>query len=142
MTSKIDRAVLNASVRAANGTTRRGFLGRVGVAGAALGTAGILVAPPPDAKALCAGSTVTCNELYGFNGCASNLCEDGSWCVGSGHCDNIYSGGTRWRDCCIRKTDCSCHQAAGKPTCCEDCIYGESCSATSWRVRCRYHSRC
>lgn len=141
MTSRIDRAVYGAGVRAANGSTRRGFLGRVGAAGAALGTGGMLAWAPQRAGATCAGTTVTCNELYGFNGCASNLCEDGSWCV-SGGCDNIYSGGTRWRDCCMRKTECSCHSAAGKPTCCSDCIHGKSCDANRWTVRCRYHSRC
>ncbi|HWT91516.1 MAG TPA: twin-arginine translocation signal domain-containing protein [Solirubrobacteraceae bacterium] len=140
MTDRIDRAVYRAGVRRANGSTRRGFLARVGAAGAALGTGG-MIAFPGNAHALCAGTTVTCNEYYGFNGCASNLCEDGSWCVGAGHCDNVYSGGTRWRDCC--SNSCGCQTVAGKPSCCSGCIYGNSCSAANgWKVVCRYHSAC
>lgn len=140
MKNRVDDTIYHAGVRAANGSTRRGFLGRIGLAGAALGTGG-LVAIPQDAHALCSGSTVTCNEYYGFNGCASNLCEDGSWCVPPGHCDNIYGGGTRWRDCC--SNSCGCRSVAGKPSCCNGCIYGNSCSsANGWKVVCRYHMAC
>lgn len=68
MSNQLDGAVYRAGVRAANGTSRRGFLARVGAAGAALGTGGLLAMPPGDAHALCPNTTVTCNEYYGFNG--------------------------------------------------------------------------
>jgi len=139
MIKRVDDAIYRAGVRTANVTTRRGFLARVGGAGAALATGGLL-AVPQGAQAVCANTTVTCNEYYGFNGCASNLCEDGSWCV-SGGCDNIYSAGTRWRDCC--SNSCGCRTVAGKPSCCSGCIYGIACAdENGWRVVCRYHSAC
>jgi hypothetical protein len=144
MTAKIDRAIHNSAVRAANRFSRRGFLGRVGTATAALGTGG-MVAWVPTAEALCSGESVTCATLWGNNSCPSGTCDDGSWCVGSG-CDwlqqNCNGGMTKWSDCCIRKSECSCHTASGYPTCCNDCVWGQVCNKTDYTVRCRRHSCC
>lgn len=143
----VDRVIHRAAVWSANRHTRRGFLGRIGAATAGLATAGVVVAPR-EAHAMCAGGTVTCYQLWGVNGCQSHWCDDGSWCVPPSHCDAFASCGsryTRWRDCCIRKTDCTdCRYVGntGRYTCCSNCIYGNSCDPTNWTVRCRYHSCC
>jgi hypothetical protein len=144
MTQTVDRAVRRLSVKAANRMTRRGFVARVGLGAAALTTGG-MVAAVPSAFALCAGESVTCNTLYGKNECAGGLCQDGSWCVSSG-CDFLGGcggGATRWHDCCIKSSECACHEAGGFPTCCNGCVWGSSCSVQNgFVVRCRYHVCC
>jgi hypothetical protein len=140
----VDEFVRARAIKLANGHTRRGFLARVGAGGIALGTAGLVSFRVPRAEAVCAGRTTTCYQLYGYNHCPGGYCEDGSWCVSSG-CDDIESGcSTRWRDCCIRTADCpgGCHNAGSGVTCCNDCIYGDVCSPSAYKVRCRYHVCC
>ena len=149
MTEGIDRAVSGAAIRAANGFTRRSLFGRVAGATAALTTAGLAFEASP-ALALCPGNSITCNTLYGgnHNFCSENTCNDGSWNVPPGNCDAVASCGskwTRWRDCCVRPSDCGCHHPSGYPSCCNDCIYrtngttpGGSCSSAYSKVRCRH----
>lgn len=141
MTDRIDEALKQRAVRVANRHTRRGFLARVGAGAAALSTGG-LVAHTSTAQAVCSGQSTTCYQLYGVNGCRSSHCEDGSWCVSSG-CDNIEScGRTRWRDCCVPRSGCACANAGSGVTCCNGCVYGDSCSSATHVVRCRYHTCC
>jgi hypothetical protein len=144
MTKSIDNAVRRAGIRLSHGSTRRGFLGRIGVATAALGTGG-MVAWVPTAGALCSGESVTCNSYHGSNNCPGNTCDDGSWCVGSG-CDwlqeNCNGGATKWSDCCRQNSQCTCQTVAGAPSCCNQCIHGQTCSPTSYKVVCRRHSCC
>lgn len=138
MTQTVDSAVERAAVFSANRHTRKGFFGRVAALTTALATAGLTLDPDP-ALAVCPGTTVTCNTLYGFNHCSANTCTDGSWVVPPGNCDSVSNCGplfTRWRDCCA---DCGCHTAYGSPSCCSSCIYatGGNCSPSS-KVRCRF----
>jgi hypothetical protein len=132
----------------ANGHTRRSFIARVGAGAAAPGTGGLIAFPPSEAMAFCAGKTIACNTLYGFNGCAGGLCEDGSCCSGPSYepCDwlqqNCNGGATRWRDCCIQWSQCSCTYPAGYPSCCNPCEWGQTCDPSAYTVRCRYHSCC
>jgi hypothetical protein len=147
MTKTIDRLISSTSVKAANRLTRRSFIGRLGIGAAALGTGGLVGIPQATAAgaspSFCAGESVTCNILYGKNGCAGGLCNDGSWCVGPGNCDYVECGATRWHDCCIRSSQCGCHYVSGYPSCCNGCVWGVNCSArTGWVVRCRYHTCC
>jgi len=143
MTASVDGLIGRFALRSANRHTRRGFLGRVGGATAALATAGMVVGAD-DALAVCSGTTITCSKLYGagHNYCSENTCTDGSWTVPPSSCDAVSNCGsnyTRWRDCCATST-CGCHTVDGWPSCCSGCIYngGVQCTSAHDRVRCRY----
>lgn len=139
MSEAIDRLIDRAAVRSANRFSRRSFVGRVAGATTALATAGLAI-KVPSAMAVCPGTTITCNNLYGFNHCSENTCYDGSWVVPPGSCDAVQQCGgryTRWRDCCA-PSSCGCHTAYGWPSCCSSCIYnGGGCNGYPV-VRCRF----
>jgi hypothetical protein len=140
-----DESVASISMKIANRSTRRGFLGRAAAGFGVLvgGPAGAL-ALAPAAKATHTSESILCDyhpDIY-INGCASStltLCIGGSWLVCDGRCANKAR---EWFDCCDQCTaGCHTHTDPTDPngvgwSCCYTGYCGSGCSGQ--KVVCRF----
>jgi hypothetical protein len=144
MTEKIDNIIEATSRRLARGSSRRSFLGQLGVAGVSLaagGAAAAVNAPVAEAVECTGTKSITCGHLTGSNQCPAGTCTCGYW-YDNGPCGSS----TIWADCCggcNSGSDCRCILEEGiyRPTCCNTREWTQGClSNENPHIKCRvYH---